>query len=155
MDRVEQNTSKAKGLVIRDLEARLGAPVHVRANLGRSQIFEADGVLDQVHSGLFVVRLNERGNTAGKRSFSYVDVLTGTVELLDPVTGQNLLEWLDGGPLNSGTAMATDSSENVEASRLIQEMQECIRFGTTSLEQLLDEVQRLSAAARSDHGGIL
>lgn len=77
---------------IRDeIETLVGSPVHVRANLGRSRIVERKGVLIEAHPSLFVVEVEEGRGRKARQSYQYVDVLTGTVELSDPDSGDQLL----------------------------------------------------------------
>ncbi len=77
---------------IRDeISSLIGVKVYVKANLGRSRIIERNGVIIEAHPSLFVVEVEEgRGRTA-RQSYQYVDVLTGTVELTNPETGEELL----------------------------------------------------------------
>lgn len=71
-----------------DLAVRTGNRVRVRANLGRSRIVERDGVLMQAHPSLFVIQTEEKRGRTARQSYQYVDILTGTVELSDPATGE-------------------------------------------------------------------
>lgn len=75
------------------LESCLGDRLRVRANLGRSKIVEAVGVLEQAHPKLFIMKV-EDGDQLRRLSYSYADLLTHTVELTEPETEQNLLPWL-------------------------------------------------------------
>ncbi len=64
------------------LKKRIGSQVVVRANTGRKRIVEKNGVLEQTYPNVFVVLINDSVETPSRRmSFSYVDVLTKTVEL--------------------------------------------------------------------------
>lgn len=79
---------------IRDeLTALQGQRLRVRANMGRSRIIERAGTLLHVHPSLFVVEVEERRGRTARQSYQYVDVLTGTVELYDPETGERILEY--------------------------------------------------------------
>ncbi len=70
-----------------------GQRLRVRANMGRSRIIERTGTLLHVHPSLFVIEVEERRGRTARQSYQYVDVLTGTVELYDPTTGERLLEY--------------------------------------------------------------
>lgn len=77
-----------------DLASLQGQRLRVRANMGRSRIVERTGTLLHVHPSLFVVEVEERRGRTARQSYQYVDVLTGTVELYDPTTGERLLEYV-------------------------------------------------------------
>ena len=79
---------------IRDeLVALQGKRLRIRANMGRSRIIERTGTLLHVHPSLFVVEVEERRGRTARQSYQYVDVLTGTVELFDPETGERLIDY--------------------------------------------------------------
>lgn len=73
-----------------ELKALEGQRVKVRANMGRSRIVERAGTLVHVHPSLFVIEVEERRGRKARQSYQYVDVLTGTVELFDPESGERL-----------------------------------------------------------------
>jgi uncharacterized protein Veg len=83
------------GRIRTDLEGLMGTRMRLKANMGRSKILEREGVLEQTHPSLFVVRVEEKRDRTARVSYSYVDVLTGTVELSHCESGQNLLPWLN------------------------------------------------------------
>jgi len=83
------------GRIRTDLEAMMGTRMRLRANMGRSKIVEREGVLEQTHPALFVVKVEEKRDRTARVSYSYVDVLTGTVELTNCEDGENLLPWLN------------------------------------------------------------
>lgn len=64
------------------LEGYVGQRLKIRANMGRSKIIENIGTLTQVHPQLFIMELDRKRGRTSRQSFQYVDVLTGTVELL-------------------------------------------------------------------------
>ena len=70
-----------------------GSRLKVRANMGRSRIVERTGTLIGVHPQLFVVEVEERRGRKARQSFQYVDVLTCTVEIYDPETGERILDF--------------------------------------------------------------
>ncbi len=79
---------------IRDELIRLqGKRVRVRANMGRSRVIERSGTLVGAHPSLFVIEVEERRGRTARQSYQYVDVLTSTVELYDPDTGERLLDY--------------------------------------------------------------
>lgn len=68
----------------------VGQRLKVRANMGRSKIVESEGVLMQVHPQLFILEVDRKRGRTSRQSYQYVDVLTGTVELFDPESGERL-----------------------------------------------------------------
>ncbi|GAB4287249.1 MAG: hypothetical protein Kow0067_11950 [Coriobacteriia bacterium] len=83
------------GRIRSDLEALMGSRMRLKANMGRSKILEREGVLEQTHPSLFVLKVDEKRGRTARVSYSYVDVLTGTVELTHPETGEGLFPWLN------------------------------------------------------------
>lgn len=83
------------GRIRSDLEGLTGARIRVKANMGRSKIIEREGVLMQTHPSLFVVEVNEKRDRTARASYQYVDVLTGTVELTHPESGESLFPWMN------------------------------------------------------------
>ncbi len=77
-----------------DLECFVGTKMKLRANIGRCKIVEREGVLEETHPNLFVVRVEEKKNRSRRVSYSYADVLTKTVELTHPQSGEKILPWL-------------------------------------------------------------
>lgn len=65
----------------KDLDGCVGKKIRLRANRGRKKIVEQVGVLEKTYPHIFVIKLEEKKNTARRVSFSYSDVLTETVEL--------------------------------------------------------------------------
>lgn len=87
--------SEVVGRIRTDLEGLMGTRMRLRANMGRSKILEREGILEQTHPSLFVIRVEEKRDRTARVSYSYVDVLTGTVELSHCESGENLLPWLN------------------------------------------------------------
>ena len=83
------------GRIRSDLESMTGSRIRVRANMGRSKIVEREGVLMQTHPSLFVVEVEEKRSRTARASYQYVDVLTGTVELTHPESGETLFPWMN------------------------------------------------------------
>ncbi len=79
---------------IRDeLGALKGNRLRVRANMGRSRIVERSGTLVGAYPTLFVIEVEERRGRVARQSYQYVDVLTSTVEIYDPDTGERILDF--------------------------------------------------------------
>lgn len=76
------------------LDGIVGQHLSIRANMGRSKIIESEGTLMQVHPQLFIVEVNCKRGRKARQSYQYVDILTGTVELMqdgNPIFG-NFIE---------------------------------------------------------------
>lgn len=81
---------------IRDeLTAMTGQRIRVKANMGRSRIVERVGTLVSAHPSLFMVEVDERRGRKARQSYQYVDVLTGSVELFDPETGEAVFDFAE------------------------------------------------------------
>lgn len=74
------------------LTAMVGDRVRVKANMGRTRVIERMGVIKNVHPAVFIVEVDERRGRKSRQSYQYVDVLTGTVELFDPESGEHLFD---------------------------------------------------------------
>ena len=72
------------------LTEMVGDRVKVKANMGRTRVIERMGVIKNVHPAVFIVEVDERRGRQSRQSYQYVDVLTGTVELFDPETGEHI-----------------------------------------------------------------
>ena len=72
------------------LTSMVGDRVKVKANMGRTRVIERMGVIKTVHPSVFVVEVDERRGRKSRQSYQYVDVLTGTVELFDPESGEHV-----------------------------------------------------------------
>lgn len=62
----------------------------LRANMGRTRVVERMGTIKTVYPAVFIVEVDERRGRKSRQSYQYVDVLTGTVELFDPESGERL-----------------------------------------------------------------
>jgi uncharacterized protein Veg len=93
MDVVRQ--TEVVGRIRSDLQGLMGKRMRLRANMGRSKIVEREGVLEETHPSLFVVKVDEKRDRTARVSYSYVDVLTGTVELSCCDSGESLFPWLN------------------------------------------------------------
>jgi uncharacterized protein Veg len=83
------------GRIRSDLQSLMGKRMKLRANMGRSKIVEREGILEETHPSLFVVKVDEKRDRTARVSYSYVDVLTGTVELSHCESGESLFPWLN------------------------------------------------------------
>ena len=72
------------------LTEMVGDRVKVKANMGRTRVIERMGVITNGHPAVFIVEVEERRGRKSRQSYQYVDVLTGTVELFDPETGEHI-----------------------------------------------------------------
>ncbi len=72
------------------LTGMVGDRVKVKANMGRTRVIERMGVIKGVHPAVFIIEVDERRGRKSRQSYQYVDVLTGTVELFDPETGEHI-----------------------------------------------------------------
>lgn len=63
-----------------NIESNVGKRVKLRANRGRRRVIEAEGIIENTYPKLFVIRLDQ-GSAVKRMSYTYVDVLTETVEL--------------------------------------------------------------------------
>ena len=72
------------------LTGMIGQRVKVRANMGRTRVVERMGTIKTVHPAVFIVEVDVRRGSKSRQSYQYVDVLTGTVELFDPESGEHL-----------------------------------------------------------------
>ena len=72
------------------LTSMIGQRVKVRANMGRTRVVERMGTSKTVHPAVFIVEVYQRRGRKSRQSYPYVDVLTGTVELFDPESGEHL-----------------------------------------------------------------
>lgn len=72
------------------LTQMIGQRVKVKANMGRTRVVERMGTIKTVHPSVFIVEVDERRGRKSRQSYQYVDVLTGTVELFDPESGEHL-----------------------------------------------------------------
>ena len=82
------------GEIYETLSGLIGQPVRVKANMGRSKIIEREGTLIQAHRSLFLIETKEKRGRKARQSYQYVDVLTGTVELTNLETGENMFPQL-------------------------------------------------------------
>jgi uncharacterized protein Veg len=65
----------------RNLDGFIGEKILLRANGGRRKTIERMGILEETYPSVFVVKLENTGNSFKRVSYSYADILTETVEL--------------------------------------------------------------------------
>jgi len=73
-----------KDILIRirkDVERYIGKNVVLRANKGRKRTITREGILESAYPNLFVVRISNEYESSRKVSYTYTDILTGTVEV--------------------------------------------------------------------------
>lgn len=93
MDAIRQ--IEVVGRIRADLQSLMGTRMKLKANMGRSKIIEREGVLEETHPSLFVVKIDEKRDRTARVSYSYVDILTGTVELTHPESGEPVFPWMN------------------------------------------------------------
>ncbi|MDR2196669.1 MAG: Veg family protein [Coriobacteriales bacterium] len=72
------------------LVVHTGQRLKVKANMGRSKILECEGVLTQAHPQLFIMEVERKRGRITRQSYQYVDILTGTVELMHIESNESL-----------------------------------------------------------------
>ncbi len=65
----------------KDIERCIGKNVILRANKGRKKTVVREGILEAAYPNLFIVRISNEYDSSRKVSYTYTDVLTGTVEV--------------------------------------------------------------------------
>jgi len=78
----------------KDLADLVGKEMKLKANKGRKVIIERVGTIQEIYPNLFVMLVKEDGHRFSRVSYSYVDLLTKTVELTNNSTNENILPWL-------------------------------------------------------------
>jgi uncharacterized protein Veg len=77
-----------------DLNECLGTKLRVKANKGRKIVIENTAVLEKTYPHVFVVLVDAKSSPCQRVSYSYVDIITKTVELSHPETDEELFPWL-------------------------------------------------------------
>jgi uncharacterized protein Veg len=65
----------------RSMEIHVGQKIMLRANGGRKKTIERSGVLEETYPSVFIVKLDEEQHNFKRVSYSYVDILTESVEV--------------------------------------------------------------------------
>lgn len=76
-----------------DLGAFVGKKIRMRTIKGRGVMWEREGTLENIYPNLFIIQVME-GQSLRKVSYSYADVLTKTIKLCCPQTGEDIFPWL-------------------------------------------------------------
>ena len=90
----ELSQAEVMDRIKKDLECFLGSKMRFKANLGRCKVIEREGILEEIHPNLFVMRVDEKRNRSRRVSYSYADILTRSVELSHIRSKKNVLPWL-------------------------------------------------------------
>ncbi len=64
----------------KDLESRLGSRIKLKANRGRRKTVVREGILENTYPHVFTVKLDQSNSQIPRVSYSYIDVLTESVE---------------------------------------------------------------------------
>lgn len=94
MEQAELEAQRALSTIRAVLSSRVGSKFRFKTNLGRCRVHEAEGYIIEVYSHLFVVSFND-GCESKCVSYTYIDVLTKTVEIYDCETGDHLFPWIN------------------------------------------------------------
>lgn len=73
-----------KNILVRirkDIEKCIGKNVILKANKGRKKTVVREGILEAAYPNLFIVKIINEYDSSRKVSYTYSDVLTGTVEV--------------------------------------------------------------------------
>ena len=84
---------EALGRIKSDLDAFVGKKVRMRTAKGRGLMWEKEGVVEETYPNLFIILFEDK-DLFRKASYSYADVLTKTIKLVCPQTGEELFPWL-------------------------------------------------------------
>ena len=64
-----------------ELDEQVGKPVKLIAYESRNRVVQRTGTLSNTYPSVFVVEIAEEQESVDRVSYSYIDVLTGSVEL--------------------------------------------------------------------------
>ncbi|NLJ78062.1 MAG: Veg protein [Tissierellia bacterium] len=64
-----------------EIEGCIGKRVILKANKGRKRTTTREGILEEAYPSLFVVRICNQFDSVRRVSYTYSDILTGTVEV--------------------------------------------------------------------------
>jgi len=65
----------------KDIERCIDKKVILKANKGRKRTVTREGILESAYPNLFVVRISNEYESERRVSYTYTDVLTGTVQV--------------------------------------------------------------------------
>ncbi|MBK5252165.1 MAG: Veg family protein [Peptostreptococcaceae bacterium] len=74
-------TKETLSIIKRSVQDCIGEKVVLKTNKGRKKVLVKEGVLEEVYSNIFIVRINNGLESERTVSYSYSDVLTETVEI--------------------------------------------------------------------------
>jgi len=74
-------TKETLSIIKRNVQDCIGEKVVLKTNKGRKKVLVKEGVLEEVYSNIFIVRINNGLDSERTVSYSYSDVLTETVEI--------------------------------------------------------------------------
>ena len=89
------NQVEVVGRIRSDLESLMGSRMRLKANMGRSKILEREGVLEQTHPSLFVLKIEEKRGRTARVSYCYAVTQTDTVELTNSDSGECVFTWMN------------------------------------------------------------
>ena len=72
----------------------VGTRMKVHVNMSRGTMMDRLGVLEETHSNLFVIKVEEKRDRSRRVSYSYTDILKKNIELSDMNTDEDLFPWL-------------------------------------------------------------
>lgn len=94
MDDMRMDHVNALHRIKETLQSCVGRRMRFRTNLGRCRILEKEGVLEELHPNLFVIRVDEE-HEQRRITYTYSDILTRIVQLTDPITNDDFFSWLN------------------------------------------------------------
>ena len=65
----------------KDISFCIGQKVRLTTNKGKKKVLTKEGVIESTYPNIFTVKF-DGGDSAGRMSYSYTDVLTNTIELI-------------------------------------------------------------------------
>ena len=68
-------------MIRNDIENCIGKKVILRADKGRKRIVTREGIVEATYPNLFIVKIDNEYGGMRRISYTYTDVLTGTVEI--------------------------------------------------------------------------
>ncbi len=68
-------------MIKKDIENCVGKKVILRADKGRKRIVTKEGTVEATYPNLFIVKIDNEYGGSRRISYTYTDVLTGTVEI--------------------------------------------------------------------------
>ena len=65
-----------------NIETCIGERVQLKSNKGRKKFFISEGVIENTYPSIFTIKFENEYEMIRRVSYSYIDVLTNTVELV-------------------------------------------------------------------------